>query len=304
MDNEHQQRLADIQGGPWRERSELARNNLLRMTPEDARYFRSYSLGKPIVDPLEIQFRSSFDQALEELQLLELAVEAGYLSVEAVGSVAESEFSTLLFLDAAREYLIIYDFVSVRFLAARLGVDLGLKTVKPPPINPNGSIRFASLLAVHTEFASSEPIEKFTMLLDDFKFQKLMNAAWFKQRLADPEIELSARQERRFASLCLGFTQFVQLLGDFFLECDAREQSFYGTLYVYWLAHFFGVRHRSKGYRSQRISFRDTTPSPLLFAPMLDPKSLKLEQNRFEERIDILHSVWQRTKLLILSVNV
>ena len=198
----------------------------------------------------------------------------------------------------------IYDFVLVRFLAARLGFDLGLKPVTPPPVNSGAAIRFAIFLAVHSDFTASEPIEKFTMLLDDFRFQGFIDADFVKQTLAGAERQLNEKQERRFASLCLGLVLFVQSLGDFFLELEGGERPFFGAIYAYWLAHFFGLRHRAKGYPNQTVSFEDVKPDPILFPRNLDPTALELEQQRFQNRIGVLRETWEQTRSLIASLDV
>src|SRR5262245_44669502 len=95
---EFESRLQDISSGPWHAQSLLARETLPAMSPQDAhRFLRPhYEDPQGIRDREEIRFRESFDQLLEELQLLELAVACGYLPVDVVRSAALSEFETFL----------------------------------------------------------------------------------------------------------------------------------------------------------------------------------------------------------------
>jgi hypothetical protein len=78
--------------GPWRTKSEPARQRMKTVSEADHGLFRAYSLASPITDRSEIAFRHSFDQAMDELQLLELAVETGYLPLDAVRATAEPSF--------------------------------------------------------------------------------------------------------------------------------------------------------------------------------------------------------------------
>jgi hypothetical protein len=304
MKSENDERLEDLLSGPWRTKSELARQRLKRVSEEDNRLFRAYSLASPITDRSEIEFRYSFDQAMEELQLLELAVETGYLSLGAVRSTAEVSFEELLSLSGAKEYLLVYDYVLVRFLAARLGFELGFGSLEIPPVVAGAELRFAGFLSVHREFTSSETIQKFTMLLDDFKFQKLINVSFFKNVLVQGGAGLSAKQKLRLESLCLGLTQFVQLLGDFFLGLDSDQQALFGMHYAYWLSHFFGMRHRAQADVFPFLSLSDVVPDRMLFPPTLDSVALAAEQKRFLERILVLKNVWIQTRSFIASTNV
>ena len=142
MTSEQRARLEDIQTGPWRKKSELARQRLLTLsTAELERYLRSH-YGDEIKDEAELDFRQSFDQVLEEMQLLELAVACGFLSLDVVRRAIEPDFASLLSSKAARAYVKLYDFVLVRYLAYRLSIDLEIGALQPPPINPHAEVRY------------------------------------------------------------------------------------------------------------------------------------------------------------------
>jgi hypothetical protein len=258
--------------------------------------------GSPITVREEIDFRESFDQALEELQLLELAVECGYLPLDEVRPVAEAELAVLLASGGARTYVKFYDFVPVRFLAARLGQNLDLRAVTPPAINPTAAVRYATFLAIHSEFTASVPIEKFTMLIDDYRFAGVLNAQFFKDRLSGTPGLLTNSQEAVFSNLCMGLVSFVQTLGDLFLLLESPERPLFGCFYSYWLSHFFGVRRTEGGYESRGVSFEQVEPNPMLFPP-LEPDALCSEQERLRHRIGVLKGAWDETRSFIESLE-
>jgi hypothetical protein len=297
-------RLEDICGGPWHEQSRLARERVTRLSPTEAsRYFRSH-YGETIRDQNEIAFRESFDQALEELQLLELAVACGYLPLDVVRPAAEPDLRMLLGSSPAKAYLKTYDFVPVRFLAARLGVDLGLEPVTPPPIKPSGALRYATFLALHSDFTASPTIEQFTRLLDDYRFNGLINAGFLKDRLAGkPGAVMTASQQAAFERLCLGLVEFVQTLGDLFLQLEPGERPLFGCVYAYWLSHFFGVRRTANGYQVKGTSFEDVNLSTLPFPHDMERDMLRSEQARLRDRISLLRGVWDQTRGIIDSLD-
>lgn len=302
MRTEYRIRLDDIQAGPWRRQSLPAREKVTHLSPEEAsRYFRSH-YESDIKDRDEIAFRESFDEALEELQLLELAVGCGYLPLDEVRPVVKAEFQALFPFDSARKYLKIYDFVPVRFLAARMGIDLGLGPVTPPPINSRAALRYATFLALHSDFAASDPIEKFTMLLDDYRFGGI-DARSIKEWLAGDGPAPSDSEQAIVGNLCLGMVQFIQTLGDLFLQLEHDEKPLFGSVYAYWLSHFLGVRRTEQGYRSMGVSFEDLNPNPLLFPPGLEQDALASEQQRLRHRIGILRGVWDQTRSFIESFD-
>jgi hypothetical protein len=303
MTTEYEVRLEDIRRGPWREQSQLARRRLQGFSETEARrYFRShYEDG--IYDRWEIAFRESFDQALEEIQLLELAVCCGYLPLEVIRFSVERDFEELFASWPARRYIAVYDYVPVRFLAARLGFDLGLPPVEPPPVNPRAGLRYATFLAVHSEFASNKAIERFTMLLDDYVFHGVISARTFKEKLGSGSADSHALEDEDFQVLCLGFVEFIQTLGDFFLQLDPEETPIFGCLYAYWLSHFFGFSRTEKGYESDRVSFEDTSLNRALFPADLAFEQLNSERNRVRLRVPVLRRTWDSTRDLVQSLD-
>jgi hypothetical protein len=300
MTDEQQARLSDIQAGPWREKSMPARNLLPTLTPAQLqRYLRSH-FDDEITDAGEVEFRESFDQILEELQLLELAVACGFLPLDVVRPAAEAEFRTALSTDAARAYVRTYDFVPVRFLAARLGFELGIGDVQPPAINERASVRYAMFLSMHYEFIASAAIRRFLMLIDDFKFRGRFNGDFFKWQLeGTSRLSLGAQEQQIFDEACVGLTLFVEDLGDFFLPVPASERVYFGLAYSYWLSHFFGLRRMPLGYQQRGVNFENVKFSRSLMAPDLDSTAADSEASRFRERVRTLKTVWDDTRKMI-----
>jgi hypothetical protein len=303
MTEEQRARLDDIQAGPWREKSELARQRLPTLsTAELERYLRSH-YGDEITDQTELSFRQSFDQVLEELQLLELAVASGFLPLDVVGPAVEPDFAALLCSSAVRAYIKLYDFVPVQYLASRLSIDLNIGAVRPPPIDPRAEVRYAVFLATHYDFVTSVPIELFTMYIDDFYWgERPVNDKFLKRWiLGEQPSDLSSEEQKVVSSGYIGFIQFTETLGDFFLQLPAPERPYFGLAYSYWLSHYFGFRRPRGRYEQLAVSFEDVQLAPSLL--VLDPNSdgAHAERERLHERILTLKAVWDGTRALIDS---
>ena len=302
MTAEQTARLDDIRAGPWREKSQPARQRLPSLSePELQRYLRSH-FGDEINDRAEIEFRESFDQALEELQLMELAIACNFLPLEVVRTVGEPEFATLLSSKPARAYVKLYDFVPVRYLASRLGIDLQIGDVQPPAVNPQAEVRYAVFLATHYEFIANHHIRTFTMFIDDFYFGDI-SVDSLKKRLAGKQAQLTSDEEAAIAEGCVGLIQFTETLGDFFLQVPVPEQRYFGLAYSYWLSHFFGLRRPRNRYEQLGVSFEHVQFDPALLVPELDPRGAESERQRFHDRVRTLKVVWDATRQLIDTLN-
>jgi len=305
MTDEQRARLEDIQTGPWRKKSEVARQRLPTLsTAELERYLRSH-YGDEIKDKAELDFRQSFDQALEEIQLLELAVACGFLPMDVVRPVIEPDFATLLSSKAARAYVKLYDFVLVRYLACRLSIELDIGTVQPPPINSRAEIRYAVFLATHYEFITSPRIELFTMYIDDFYFgERPIDAGFLKRWIGgDQPSNLVPDEQQVVGNGYLGFIQFTETLGDFFLQLHGPERPYFGLAYGYWLSHYFGLRRPRGRYEQLGVSFEDVRFAPSFLALGLNSDGAQAEHERFYERLNTLKAVWDETRELIESLD-
>jgi len=293
-------RLAEIRSGPWNRRSELARSKIRELsTTQSSRLFR-FHIPETVKDLDEIEFRNSFDEALDQLQLLELAVECGYLSLQSVKDTAAEDFRLLLTNPQARRYVEMYDFVPIRFLAARIGFDIGLTSPEPPPINPSAAVRFATFLSLHREMSRRDSIEMFLKVLDDFRFAGLINAPYLKDRLQSGNAFLETTEKETLLAITQGLIDFVQILGDLFLQLDADEQPLFGCFYGYWLSHFFGFRRTERGYELVATSFGDVS-LPSVVTDSLSKEAVQAEEARFRHRIELLDDTWQRTRDFIES---
>jgi hypothetical protein len=298
-DSEYQARLADITSGPWREQSTMAREKLPTMTEEDARrYFRYHDV---VIREPELSFRESFDKALEELQIIELAICSGYLPLELVRPHATSEFQALLHHAAARRYVTLYDLASVRFLAARFDTPIADTSLKPPPINSRAGLRFAAFLAVHSDFVVNPAIKLFTQMMDDYRFEGSIDAPFLVSHLRTPSASLTDTQRRIVQTACLGLVEFLQVLGALFRQLERDEQPLYGCVYAYWLGHFFGLRRGSSGYERQGVAFQELDPGAVL-AVAGDEDVSHSEQEHLRACATTLWETWSATRKLLESV--
>ena len=269
---------------------------------ERRRFLRSH-FGDAITDRDEQEVRESFDNALEELQLLELAVACGFLTLEAVRSIAEPEFAALISSEPACEYLKIYNYVPVRYLAARLGIELGLGEVRPPAINHDAEVRFAMFLAMHYEFTASAAIRRFTRFMDDFVVgPNRIGAVFLKRRIESGGNALSGNDEAVVAEGCLGLVQFVEMLGDFFLQVPVHDQPYFGLAYSYWLSHFFGLRRTADRYEERGVSFEKVGFPTAVLGAGFDADAVNAESKRFQQGLETLKTVWDATRELIEGV--
>ncbi len=55
----------------------------------------------------------------------------------------------LLWSEGAQQFIRYYDYVTIEYLARRVGIT-GVRNVDPPPVNPEASTRFAIFLAQFT----------------------------------------------------------------------------------------------------------------------------------------------------------
>jgi hypothetical protein len=303
MSDEYQARIEDLRRGPWMEQSEIARRSMPILSEQQrATYLRPHWKDpEGITKKEEIGFRESFDQVLEYLQLIELGIETGYFSLDALRTEVEREMAPLVSSPAVCRYIYDYEFLPVRFLASRFGLALGTAPLAVPPINPLAEVRFATFLSLHSSWTDDRAIERFTMLMDHYKFLKLVNGRYFKSYLSGtlmPSPVFGEEQQRLLDELCSGCTRFVQILGDLFIQLDGGEQPFFGSFYGYWLGHFFGYSLGDQGFSKKSEGWGLYVPNRLLFPPDLDAETLKVEERRMRTNLEAMRSVWDATREL------
>lgn len=194
-------------------------------------------------------FRADLDAQLDDLALLELAIETGYLPA-AAGDEARDRLGRLAASAAVREYIEDYDFIPVLYLAGRLGVE-GLRRLDPPAPDPTAAPRFAAFLAGHADWLRDENLREWQRFLDDFVVRTGEQDLYYDY-LADGRVPAKADRER-FARLTAGLQHFVAALADLFGLLEPGEGPRFGIFYGYWLAKFFGDDLGPKGYQPNRL---------------------------------------------------
>jgi hypothetical protein len=203
----------------------------------------------------EQTFRDSFDEALTVLQLLELAVETGYLTLEAIRPTARAEIVALLWASPARQFLDTYDYWTVRFIADRVGVDLGLPKLAPPQPDPTGEMHFGAFLALISEWTVDADLDAWLGLLDGYMLQDAddedySEADAFYEFLTTGELpdEANLGDVLRYFSLARGAFKFLFQLCGTLRPMQKRERFFFLSFFAYELSKFFGYELKERGY--------------------------------------------------------
>jgi hypothetical protein len=238
------------------ERRPIAREELVAaLAPEDrpeserqARLSRSLRphWGGAITDRDELALRNSFDWALTAPQLVELAVETGYVDLDTVYVPARRMMLDLTWSDGAVSFISDYYYVPVRFLAARLGIDLGLPAVAPPAPKPDAEVRFASFLAAYRDLIGSRTIQRWLAFLDWFRTPA--QHAVFREAYETGELPPDASDREYVRGLARGAYRFLTSLGDLFSVLHPGERQYFGLFFAYWIARLYGYQIRPEGY--------------------------------------------------------
>jgi hypothetical protein len=303
-ETETKARLADLSIGPSRQAARFARNILARnlwstkamsivFLPHFGKSGRAFSGQRA-------RFRESFDESLDRLELLELSIESGYLSPEAVRKQALAEMKVLLKSAASQSYLEHYDYLLVRFLAARFDFPLTLPRLVPPEPNPECELRFAAFLSAHNQWESDPNIEMFTMVLDDYRFGERLNSEFFSDYLQGRRrAKLDAEEEVRIRQLSIGLDHFVNLLGGLFGQLSETLQPYFGSFYAYWLAKFFGCELGERGYTEYWDSWESDVIK--LYSSAFSPNDTSLEEARTRRaaQMKVMRETWSATRKLL-----
>lgn len=324
-------RLADVLEGPWAQKAVEAeeflaqkRKTTLKLkssassalssttgrirTAELTNVFRAH-WRYPITDKHEQQLRSSFDEALNTLQLLELGIETGYYTAEQLRSTVVAKFDELFWSEAAINYLTYYEFISVRFLAARYRIDLGLLPLVPPVPDPNAEVQYATFLSIYAHFYQDTPIRFCLDFLDDYiQFPEEKRA--FAEFLTKKGIQNSSEPIiARFQDLSRGFYKFILYLNDVFKVIESTEGKYFALFFSYWLARLTGDRLTDSGYsKASRdwASLISESPNQLLFASGYDSDEITSEDTAtikqlLQQRIRTIQQAWLNAKSEIES---
>jgi hypothetical protein len=186
--------------------------------------------------------RDSFDDALTYLQLIEMAIETGYLPQEDVADLAEAEFRSLFWSKSARGFVTTYDYTQVKALAARYHIK-GFGGGSAGAIDETGAMHFASFLATQREIENDVPSETWLRFLDDYVIRRYEKDEFYDFLVSGKP----ARSERRVV-LLVGARSFCVRLADFLAALPAPLQPRFGSFHAYWLAKMFGYELDGRRY--------------------------------------------------------
>lgn len=309
---EQDERLKNLLSGPWVELARPVRELLLErkkgvaVSPHDLRSEQldpQLRLASKLISPLfrkhwpdgieddeEMELRDSFDEALTQLQLMEVAVESGYCSLEAVAPPAREQLAELLWSEGARKYLVHYDYLLVRYLAARLEVELGLDPVRPPRPDPEAEVRFATFLSQLKTWYADDDLELWLGFMDDYVQEEDEQVTFAESFRAGPK-SVSVRRQERFGALARGAEQFCRLTSNLFYLCRPAERPIYGLFHAYWLAKFLGYDLRDAGYVKDRDAYDWSQELPHSFT--------ELQGEDLRERLDIIRKTFDSIRDLV-----
>src|SRR6185369_15849558 len=196
-----------------------------------------------ISSKIEIKLRDSFDDALTYAQLLELAVQSGYLPEDQLPvSEARPYLASLIWSEPARKYLKMYGYDSVEYLADRLNLK-GIASQEPPTPNPRGEVLFSAFLATHKQIEDDKEADTWLGFLDDY-----IVVSGEQDDFYDFLEKGEEGPSKRFATLLSAAYITTISLGDFFRLCPGEVKGTYGFFYAYWLAKMHGYTSGPAGY--------------------------------------------------------
>jgi len=271
-------------------------------------------------DPEEIVVRDSFDEALTLLKILELGAESSYLREAVVIRAGRARLINLLWSKGARAFVKNYDYVGVRFLAARCGIDLGLPKetvpqadpqaqvqfglglpkVTVPQADPQAQVQFATFLSQHQGWYGDPNLDWWLGLLDDYineedEFKEPEDEAFHRfLRIAKLPCT-NPHVEERFYQRADGLNRFLFLLSNLFSFLPSETAPLYGSLYLYWMAKFFGYELGEDGYTRDPNLYYDW--SRVASGPLLCPTKARKETVR--ERVKIIRQGFESTKSFV-----
>lgn len=342
ISEEERERLKAFTGGPWKRIGERARRSVAPGRPAaiwarkdgrvDLEEFRRHLPARirrqeeKIKDDLkvdwfrefseeEVALRESFDEALTPLQLLELAISTGYVSVESARLLARRLLIELLWPKCVRKYVEGYDYIGVRILAERVGIDLGLKSIRPPKARSGAEIRFAEFLEILRSWYDAE-VDDWLGTLDgvgivegDYYEQEA-----FYELLEDGVLpdECTLEEVYRYLDLAKGAHEFLATLGRLFRSLRRSERPHYGTFFLYWLAAFFGHAKSGRSYAQDDDLYNWAAPirrDPELLAfavggpAFRNGKAYARYVAAVRREIDLLREVWEGVRQLVRNAT-
>jgi hypothetical protein len=261
----------------------------------------------PVTDIQEQALRDSFDEALNTLQLLELGIETGYYTTDQLRETVVAKFDELFWSQASIDYLTYYQYVNIRFLAARYGVDLGLPPLTPPTPNPGAEVRYATFLSIFSQFYADEAVKSCLHFLDDYVlFDDELTA--FTQFLTEESEMVDAEPlVEHLQQLSEGFYKLILWLNDVFEVVSSDEEKYFALFFSYWLIKLLGYTPTQTGYvhnGTDWMSLIDRFPNQLLIAggyelDAVDPEDLVTAQELLRRRLLTIRNAWHSAQLEI-----
>ena len=249
-------RLRGLENGPWKKRARFAERRLAPRGPLDvasAGAIDLFSIGEefafgtltemndslrfrgtlPITDVSVVRLRGSLDSAFTYLQLMELAIETGYVPLDSIRTDARASLAAVLWATPARSFLKAYEYMPVEHLANRIGVE-GLSNKAPPEIDPTASIRFAGFLTSLRQIESNTEVRAWQNVLENQLPDSIDQDDYFSYlKRVRTTAPISAPQVAR------GAREHVIRLADFFRAVPSDLALRFGIFYRYWLEKLF-----------------------------------------------------------------
>ena len=188
-----------------------------------------------------------------------------------------------------------YDYVSIEFLARRLGMR-GFRNVEPPSVNPAAGTRFTVFLAQFSDWVQDAALREWLGFLDDYVEYPGEQAA-FRAFLKGAQRERSERFER----LLYGVQRFLLSLSNLFGMLAPAERARCGLFYSYWMAKFFGYQLKEEGYEeaTQESWAKLIREQTIPLRPSADRSTLQKLRAIRDNHIRTIQEAWDATRELV-----
>lgn len=291
------ERVDEIFAGPWAKDAEPA-EAWLRSLKGDAGKKDLKKVLKPhweaVPSARADELRASFDAAFTALQLADLAIMTKYVRREDIETPARMAFDRLLSTASARRFVDDYDYVGVRYLAARLDIDLALVPVRPPEPVAAPTL-FASFLAQFRDWYEDPELETWLEFLDDF-VMKVGEAEQFNTYLRVGKRPKDEETAERFDELLAGLDVFLTNLYDIFAVIPIEKRPIFALVHIYWIAAFFGYELENGRYARNYINWQP--------AAAKTPLVTGARRALWNSSLETLQDVWREARALVEATRV
>ncbi|MEQ9450264.1 MAG: hypothetical protein RJQ07_01655 [Pseudomonadales bacterium] len=256
MDQEEvHERLASLRHGPWASKGKFALKTMYAPNLEEIvgrgeidlsqiepsgfnenetfiqRSLR-YSGNVPVTDPKAQKLRGSLDSTFTHLQLMELAIQTGYLPSDVVRESARANLAAVLWSQPAQSFVQAYQYLPVAQLANRVDMT-GLSDARPPEIQDDNALRFASFLASLRQLESSPFVSYWKQVADgQVGFQS--GEAYLRYLSGESE-----ESPRGTLKVLAGLREYVVTLADLVRSLPRGSEPPFVSFYRYWLDRLY-----------------------------------------------------------------